>query len=87
MVAMVFFRSVSPVVGVVFRECSITLFTKGLVYLLMVKNECAECPATYIGETGRTLDCRIKEHKRSTEKQDVANRIAIHHMETNHRID
>jgi hypothetical protein len=48
---------------------------------------CAECPATYIGETGRTLDCRIKEHKRSTEKQDVANRIAVHHMETNHIID
>jgi hypothetical protein len=43
--------------------------------------------ATYIGETGRTLDCRIKEHKRSTEKRDVANRIAVHHMETNHRID
>ena len=48
---------------------------------------CAECPATYFGETGRTLDCRIKEHKRSTEKQDVANIIAVHHMETNHRID
>jgi hypothetical protein len=34
---MLFFRSVSPVVGVVFRECSITRFTKGLEYLLMVK--------------------------------------------------
>jgi hypothetical protein len=55
----------------------------GTVY----KVTCAECPATYIGETGRTLDCRIKEHKRSTEKQDVANRIAVHHIETNHRID
>ncbi|CAB4012921.1 Hypothetical predicted protein, partial [Paramuricea clavata] len=55
----------------------------GTVY----KVTCAECPATYFGETGRTLDCRIKEHKRSTEKQDVANRIAVHHMETNHRID
>ena len=55
----------------------------GTVY----KVTCAECPATYIGETGRTLDCRIKEHKRSTEKQDVANRIAVHHMEANHRID
>ena len=37
---------------------------KGTVY----KVTCAECPATYFGETGRTLECRIKEHKRSTEK-------------------
>ena len=29
----------------------------------------------------------LKEHERSTEKKDVANRIAAHHMETNHRID
>jgi hypothetical protein len=43
----------------------------GTVY----KVTCAECPATYIGETGRTLDSRIKEHKRSTEKQDVANKL------------
>ncbi len=35
----------------------------------------------------RTLDCRIKEHKRATEKKDVANRIAVHQMETKHRIE
>ena len=32
----------------------------GTVY----KITCAECPASYLGETGRTLECRIKEHKR-----------------------
>ena len=47
---------------------------------------CAECPATYFGETGRTLDCGIKEHKRSTEEQDVSNTIAVHQMETKHKI-
>ena len=35
---------------------------------------------------GRILDCRIKEHKRSTEKQDVANRIAVNQMETKHKV-
>ena len=48
---------------------------------------CAECPATYFGEIGPTVDCWIKEHKRSTEKQDVANRIAAHNLETNSRIN
>ncbi len=51
------------------------------------KVTCAECPATYVGETGRTLDCRIKEHKRATEKKDLANKIAVHQMETKHRIE
>ena len=56
---------------------------KGTVY----KVTCAECPATYFGETRRSLECRIKEHKRSTEKQDVGNRIAVHQMETKHKIN
>ena len=34
----------------------------------------------------RILDCCIKEHKRSTEKQDVANRIAVNQMETKHKV-
>ena len=38
-------------------------------------------------ETGRNLDCRIKEHKQSTKKQDVASIIAVHHVETKHRIN
>ena len=32
---------------------------------------CAECPASYVGETGRTLECRIKEHKRSIANEDT----------------
>ena len=42
---------------------------------------------SYFGETGRTLDCRIKEQKQSREKQDKANRISIYHIETKHRIN
>ena len=37
---------------------------------------CAECPASYVRETGRTLECRIKEHKRSMANEDTRNNIA-----------
>jgi hypothetical protein len=29
-----------------------------------------ECGNAYIGETGRTLDMRLQEHKRSVQKRD-----------------
>lgn len=46
---------------------------KGVVY----KVECS-CGSTYIGETGRTLEIRLKEHKRAVEKGDNKNGIAVH---------
>ena len=35
---------------------------KGVVYSI----ECDDCKAIYIGETGRTLEDRLKEHQRHT---------------------
>jgi hypothetical protein len=55
----------------------------GTVY----KITCAECPASYLGETGRTLECRIKEHKRCIANKDASNSIAVHHMATRHEMD
>ena len=53
------------------------------IRLLLVK-----CPlATYIGETGRNLNVRLTEHKRTTRNGDINNHIAEHHLKTNHRID
>ncbi len=43
--------------------------------------------ASYVGETGRTLECRIKEHKRSVANQDKSNKIAVHHMLTQHQMN
>ena len=34
----------------------------GVVY----KINCAECEASYIGQTGRNFQVRLKEHKRAT---------------------
>ena len=51
------------------------------------KIACSECPASYVGETGTTLRCRVKEHKRCIANKDTSNRIAVHHMTTNHQMD
>ena len=48
---------------------------------------CSECPASYVEETGRTLQRRVKEHKRCIANKDTSNRIAVHHMTTNHQMD
>ena len=39
---------------------------KGVVYEVL----CKDCPNVYIGETGRTLERRITEHKTAMKKND-----------------
>ena len=56
---------------------------QGAVY----KINCADCQATYIGGTGRNLNMRLTEHKRSTKNGDKTNNIAEHHRQTKHNID
>ena len=56
---------------------------QGAVY----KIKCSDCQAFYIGETGRNLNTRLTEHKRTTRNGDVNNHIAVHHQLTNHNID
>ena len=48
---------------------------------------CSDCPATYIGETGRNLTTRLTEHKRATKKGDLNNNIAEHHLKASHAND
>ena len=56
---------------------------QGAVY----KIKCCDCPATYVGETGRNLNTRLTEHRRATKNADNKNNIAEHHLQTDHRID
>ena len=57
---------------------------KGVVYSI----PCAECPRTYIGQTGRSLDLRLQEHRRALKNADVAaSAVAEHLFETGHRFD
>ena len=54
---------------------------KGVVY----KVDCS-CGNTYIGETGRTLGVRLKEHKRAVRMDQPNNGIAVHANKTRHDI-
>jgi predicted GIY-YIG superfamily endonuclease len=46
-----------------------------------------ECSKVYIGETGRTLNIRLNEHKKSIiERVPNISKLAEHVIDTNHRI-
>ena len=55
---------------------------KGVVYQV----PCAECESVHIGETGRTLEKRISEHKGAV-KRHQKNGIAVHAWTKQHRVD
>ena len=57
---------------------------KGVVYSI----PCAECPRTYIGQTGRSLDHRLCEHCRALKNGDLgSSTLAEHVFSSNHRVD
>ena len=41
----------------------------------------------YVGETGRTLQKRVTEHKYAVQRYDVKNGIAVHAWSKEHRVD
>ena len=56
----------------------------GSVYLL----KCSDCHWKYVGETGREVEERRKEHRRAWRELDVSrSEVARHAAETGHRID
>ena len=48
---------------------------------------CRECNKVYFGETIKTLDTRISQHKYDISRYDRRNAIYRHSLETNHAID
>ncbi len=49
--------------------------------------ECNDCNKQYVGETGRELKQRIKEHKRDIRKNKIGSAIAQHVNQTLHDIN
>ena len=49
---------------------------------------CAECPCTYIDQTGRSLDHRLCEHRRALKDRDLgSSALAEHVFSSNHRVN
>ena len=47
---------------------------KGIVYQV----PCKDCDGVYTGESKRTLEVQLTEHKRAVVRSDVNNGIAVH---------
>ena len=45
---------------------------------------CKDCQCVYIGETGRTMEKRLSEHKNAVMKNDTKNGIAVHSWTKQH---
>ena len=48
---------------------------------------CANCPSSYIGETGRCLSTRKKEHIQNVKMCKTGSNISVHAWGNNHSID
>ena len=49
---------------------------------------CASCPATYVGQTGRCLDQRLRRHRRAVESADfTSSALAEHAWSCHHPMD
>ena len=54
---------------------------------VVYKIPCASCPWSYIGETGRCLKTRVKEHTRNTKAFKKGSNVATHAWLNDHSID
>ena len=56
---------------------------KDVVYEVL----CKDCPCVYIGETGRTLEKRLSEHKTAVKKHNTKNGIAVYSWANQHQVN
>ena len=64
------------------KDCIPTEELAGVVYEV----PCAECRATYVGQTSRCLEKRMKEHRKAVESGDCANSALAEHMWSHHHL-
>ena len=56
---------------------------KGVVYSI----PCMDCNSVYVGETGRNLEKRLKEHQYAVKRMDDKNGISVHAWTNLHRVN
>ena len=56
---------------------------KGVVYEV----PCADCDYVYVGETGRSLEMRLKEHKYTVKNNDTNNGVTIHAWDNDQHVN
>ena len=54
---------------------------------MIYKINCKDCDASYVGQTCRRLDIRIKEHTSKYIMQDNNSSLYIHKIDNNYNID
>ena len=69
------------------------IYTKNIVYKIPCKEP---CPISFIGQTGKTLKTRAKQHAEMCKRKVTANKLrqgkkdnglAYHHLKTGHEFD
>ena len=48
---------------------------------------CRDCNSVYVGETGRSLEIRLKEYKYAVKMGDTKNGIAVHAWTNEHQVE
>ena len=63
---------------------SLILFQNGVVYRI----SCKDCEHAYVDQSGRSLDCRVKEHQRAVRNRETnASALAEHVWNKEHHIN
>ena len=77
------FKPSPPLRNTLMRKKPDALERRGLVYRI----PCKDCNWSYVGETSRSLQDRLKEHKRAVRNFSTSSEIANHVLDNDHRID
>ncbi len=56
---------------------------KGVVYSI----PCMDCNSVYVGETGRNLEKRLKEHQYAVKRMDNINGVSVHAWKKSYRVN